>query len=904
MTPDELDALLSAESVAKANTANLGVLMARNQHAATTVSATMELAASSGVRVFATGGLGGVHPGLGQRLDISSDLAAFTRFPVAVVTSGVKSILDVESTREALETLGVPVVGYRTDAFPAFYLRDSDADVDARFDDLDELASFVSAELTRTGRGVVVANPIPEASEIDPRDWADWLARAERAADEQGAAGRGRTPALLAALHDLSGSRTLEANLALDSVSNNNDGGNGLPGDAFTPYEGDNVQDFVVDLTPFTTSKGVEFGIAPLVKTSKTSSSFFGSLGSAQAISQDLLSGVNYPAASYALWTTPGQGVHPTNNDAANLINPPAATGNQFAVAMNEFSTNNGGGNHEGVVGAIVNYDTSEPGRLYVRRVMAATTGVDLNQGNAAAFGGVSVDAHGNTYFRADNFGIAPPAGVVPVSGNNWFRTRMQDRADAASNLVSGLSTTFDATDALLTGSGDVHSPPSHVAASAFGGNGAVSGPNFSSQWVRGATSSLTSDLSHFPAGSSDQRGTIGSSAKTVLDSGIWTHAQMHQDAGGATNRIAVWSVDASLSVVESYGFALPASITDPCDSITINTSVSEFRGYLSQGAFRGGTGMMAVGSDQAGRVLAAGNISELNITADPLSHIAVLRFNEDGTGAEWSLAGWAAPLSGKPICDETGAAIGQMTLQVNVSGLLGPSSSVPTIDSAGNVWFLAAVELFNRIDSDMDTIGDTSDFDTALLRAVYDPDNFCYTLELVVELGQVFTGQNSGLDYQIQFLEIADSNSMSSGAFFSANGASGAWNGFDVSDLDTSDPRTNGGIVIKASIVYDVDADGDFENPTAGGGNAASIDEQYNALLYVGNLDNTEPPSGGCNVADLAEPFGTLDFSDVIAFLTAFGSMDPAADLAAPFGTFDFSDVIAFLGAFGAGCP
>ncbi len=215
MTPTELDALLSADTVAKANTANLGVLMSRGQHAATTVSATMELAAAAGVRVFATGGLGGVHPGLSERLDISSDLAAFTRFPVAVVTSGVKSILDVESTREALETLGVPVVGYKTDRFPAFYLRNSDADVDARFDDVDELASFVSAELARTGRGIVIANPIPEEGEIDPHDWANWLAQAERSADEQGAAGRRRTPALLAALHALSGSKTLESNLAL-----------------------------------------------------------------------------------------------------------------------------------------------------------------------------------------------------------------------------------------------------------------------------------------------------------------------------------------------------------------------------------------------------------------------------------------------------------------------------------------------------------------------------------------------------------------------------------------------------------------------------------------------------------------------------------------------------------------
>ncbi|MFI4897492.1 MAG: pseudouridine-5'-phosphate glycosidase [Phycisphaerales bacterium JB059] len=215
MTPGELDALLSADTVAKANTANLGVLMSRGQHAATTVSATMELAASAGVRLFATGGLGGVHPGYGQHLDISSDLAAFTRFPVAVVTSGVKSILDVRSTREALETLGVPVVGYRTDAFPAFYLRESDAGVDARFDDPDELTTFVHDELARTGRGIVIANPIPEPDEIDPADWSRWLELAQQEADEAGATGRDRTPALLASLPTLSAGRTLAANLAL-----------------------------------------------------------------------------------------------------------------------------------------------------------------------------------------------------------------------------------------------------------------------------------------------------------------------------------------------------------------------------------------------------------------------------------------------------------------------------------------------------------------------------------------------------------------------------------------------------------------------------------------------------------------------------------------------------------------
>ncbi len=213
MTDQELGELLNEPSVLKTNTANLGVAIHRGISAATTVSATMELAAAASVRMFATGGIGGVHRGFSERLDISSDLTALTRFPVAVVASGVKSILDVVSTREALETLGVPVIGYQTDEFPAFYLRTSGAEVDARFDDADELAGFIASELTRTGRGVLIVNPIPVQDEIAGSDWRRWLDEAQVRASA--VPGRDATPALLAALHQVSGGATLRANIAL-----------------------------------------------------------------------------------------------------------------------------------------------------------------------------------------------------------------------------------------------------------------------------------------------------------------------------------------------------------------------------------------------------------------------------------------------------------------------------------------------------------------------------------------------------------------------------------------------------------------------------------------------------------------------------------------------------------------
>jgi len=213
-----LDVLLGAERVEKVNSANLGVVLARGSHGATTVSATAEIGASAGVRVLATGGIGGVHRDAGRRLDISADLVAISRLPVAVVASGAKSILDVVATRELLETLGVPVVGFGTDEFPAFYTRSVPGErvgLDARFDDAAELAGFVRSELARTGRGMVIADPVPEASEIDPERLARWMKRAERETRGDGARGAALTPTLLSRLHEASGGETVRANIEL-----------------------------------------------------------------------------------------------------------------------------------------------------------------------------------------------------------------------------------------------------------------------------------------------------------------------------------------------------------------------------------------------------------------------------------------------------------------------------------------------------------------------------------------------------------------------------------------------------------------------------------------------------------------------------------------------------------------
>lgn len=215
MNIDQLQSMLDAPSVPKVNTANLGIYLNSKSHAATTVSTTMEIAAYAGLRLFATGGIGGVHIGYGTQLDISADLLALSRFPIAVVTSGVKSILDVVSTREALESLGITVIGYQTDTFPAFYLRDSDARVDVRFDEPQEIADFIRIELARTGRGIIVANPIPKEYELDLGQWTMWVKEARKRADAKQVKGREVTPVILGHLHEISEGLTLKANIEL-----------------------------------------------------------------------------------------------------------------------------------------------------------------------------------------------------------------------------------------------------------------------------------------------------------------------------------------------------------------------------------------------------------------------------------------------------------------------------------------------------------------------------------------------------------------------------------------------------------------------------------------------------------------------------------------------------------------
>jgi pseudouridine-5'-phosphate glycosidase len=211
-----LERVANEDGIRKLGHRDLPLAVAAGASGATTVSATAQLAALAGVRVFATGGLGGVHREWTVTQDESADLGLLARTRITVVCAGVKSILDVPATLQRLETLGVAVAGYGTDRFPGFYLSDSGHPVDWTLDSPRQVADVMRAQDTLDGpeSALIVANPVPEAEQLDPELHARVLADALRAAEEAGVTGQGVTPFLLSYLVRHTDGASLSANLA------------------------------------------------------------------------------------------------------------------------------------------------------------------------------------------------------------------------------------------------------------------------------------------------------------------------------------------------------------------------------------------------------------------------------------------------------------------------------------------------------------------------------------------------------------------------------------------------------------------------------------------------------------------------------------------------------------------
>ena len=217
LTAEEIDYLGKAgHAVAKASRRDLPVLVAKGMDGACTVTTTMMIAAMAGIKVFATGGIGGVHRGAETTMDISADLEELAKTPVLVVCAGAKAILDLGLTLEYLETKGVPVIGYGTDELPAFYTRKSGFGVDYRLDTPAQLAAAFHAQREMGLKtGMLVTNPIPEAYSMDADVINRAIDEAVQEAGERGIHGKETTPFLLARIKDITGGSSLDANIQL-----------------------------------------------------------------------------------------------------------------------------------------------------------------------------------------------------------------------------------------------------------------------------------------------------------------------------------------------------------------------------------------------------------------------------------------------------------------------------------------------------------------------------------------------------------------------------------------------------------------------------------------------------------------------------------------------------------------
>ena len=220
LTTNECHMLAQVKGAMKLSRADLAFAIAEKKSGGTTVAATMMAAAMAGIKVFATGGIGGVHKGAEDSFDISADLEEFAKSEVIVVCAGAKAILDLEKTFEVLETKGVPVVAYGLDEVPAFWSRKSGIKAPLRLDTAERIAAFQAARANLgVAGGMLIANPVPEADEIPASEMAVFIEQALREASAAGVQGKSVTPWLLSRMLEITGGRSLKTNIAL--VENN-----------------------------------------------------------------------------------------------------------------------------------------------------------------------------------------------------------------------------------------------------------------------------------------------------------------------------------------------------------------------------------------------------------------------------------------------------------------------------------------------------------------------------------------------------------------------------------------------------------------------------------------------------------------------------------------------------------
>lgn len=615
----------------------------------------------------------------------------------------------------------------------------------------------------------------------------------------------------------------------------------GACGDAVEPWElTEQINNYIVEMTKLETEWGINFGIAPLAKSNiqdRGTATRFNTALLAQGVSRNLLTGMPYPASNYMRWDGPGYGINDNAalNDPGTLFSPQGLSA-QFAATFAEFDGSAPGPN---VVTTVVNYDPERPGELAVSRIIAAQYGPNHGQVSASIALG-SVDASGNTYIRADDNAAFPPDEIF---GQNIFRIDTLSRSAGAINQINVFGAS-DTADWLVTLQGIVHATPSAIPAGVATRPVYLGGTSLgTAEIAHEVTPGFVSYTSAHLSGSPDHRGNVSWNLPVFFPGSVGTAAMIGKDnpVDLDSRDVLLWGTDINGAVSGSCRLIQPVSLIDNADGTVWPASglaIDEFQHHVSQVVFTGGNGQVAVGEDTQARVLVATTFAAdttpigTYFGENPINAIGVARFASDApcSGVEWTTAAWVDDAGGgKPILDGPGGQPVGKLIQLNAltgGSPVGPSMSSPMIDSAGNVWFVGAIEL---------SVPGTRHL--ALLRAVYDPSSFSFELDRVLNVGQRFMGRNSNTEYELAFMPLADGNSISSSAVWSGNMLQSAHSAMDSLQLSPVDPRTLGGLVFTGEIIYDVNGDGAFERVTGTGGNPASLDQEYHVLFYLGAL-------------------------------------------------------------------
>ncbi len=749
--------------------------------------------------------------------------------------------------------------------------------------------------------------------------------------------------ALLALAGGLAGGLVASGAKAQDSVSTSS----GLPGDAPSAYStGEQVNNYVVDLSGKRSSWGKPYLVGPAIKSS-AGAGFFNHLIAAQAVSNRFTSGA-FLRGGYDAWRAPGQGVNAITNgapvdDGSGRYGPrPTAglSGQHFGAAFMEFAGGpntvfGDGDDEQNIIVGVMGFEPGAPQRLYVSRIVAAVNKPSAAAGltGTASLGLGGVDNGGVVHILADNFGMSSASSIPD---KRLIRVAAASRGGGLNQLSSSGATDSAATRTVQSGSITQTTPT--IIPGAVAGRPIMLGMDFAGNYLfEGAPNALSATSTQLTSLESP-RGPISFtspafSRTNVSGTGLGVSAVLSRGLGSSRTRsISLWGVRSNGDVDGKLRVDLPVTvgqIIDPRDGFNPGVvwgslANQEFTNYASQVSFRGANGPVALGVLPGGDLLVAATVAATgSASALPQSmdnYIAVARVSAATGVATWTIAahtgdagGAAGGLSkvilgdsgadGLPGTGDAGEGDGQVdrgpgafigrlarASEVTPGVVSGPSISSPAMDRYGNLYFLASAALRNGPPPGG---GGGLRFTTVLVRANYDEASGGYELEQLAEVGDVIAGQNSTRNYQIQFMGAADGDSADSGAIWSGNIVQDLSAAADPARIGYGDQMSLGALVVRCKIVYDINGDGTFADPTVSG-NTGSPDQGYNVAMVV----LPEPPPAG-NPADFNGD-GIVDPDDLSDYIAAFFALPP--DGRADFngdGVIDPDDLSDYISAF-----